>query len=199
VAGHAVTVDDKGIHLSGTGTGLPPVDATLNQLLKQSGVQLYLAKPTHSIQGAGVNLDSGSLVVALDNPQYLANGNDTGHVLVLGGVSVQAASSLGYPYLPTPSTVPPAAGGGGPTGAGNVSTPVSGGGAPLTQLGGTPENGQPPVVALARQTALPHGGVPVIWVVLVALGSAAVAVALSRLPDRVLAAGGAACTQGGTA
>jgi hypothetical protein len=196
VGGVPVTVDDKGIHVDGQGSALPSTD-TLNKALAQSGFQIFVAKPTKSVKGASVNLDSGNLVFMQNQPQYLSNANDSGRVLVLGGAGIQADSSLGYPYLPLPAAAPPPVGAP-PATSGAASAPAAGTPGALPQIAGSAPSGQTPVIALAHESGLPHGAVPAAFVVLVLLGSGLVAAGLRRLPDRVLATAGAACTLGGS-
>ena len=192
IAGVPVTVDDKGIHVSSQNSPLPPTDQ-LNAALAQSGFQIYVAKPTKTVKGAAITLDSGSLILMQKNAQYNAQANDTARLLILGGAGISADTGKGFdfslPPVPPVSAVPPAAGAPA-TGSASVpagSTPVVAGG------------GASPVVASPRlagnSTKLPGGLAPG-WVVLALLGSGLVGAAMRRLPDRVLVATGAACPLG---
>jgi hypothetical protein len=195
VAGTPVTIDDTGVHAAGQGSALPNLDA-INQLLAPTGMQMFLARPTRTVSGASVTLDAGNLIIMLGNAQYKAQGNDTGRLLVLGGASIAAGSSLGFPYLPIPAGAVPAP----PAAPVGTSLPAAGAAAPPTasapapQLAAPTQTGQSPVLA-AVSTPLP-GGIPAGWVVLVALGTAVLGAGLRRLPDTVLNGPGTACPVG---
>jgi hypothetical protein len=195
IAGTPVTVDNKGVHIQGQGSSLPSLDA-LNSALKNAGVSVYVANPTRKVKGASVNLFSGQLVVMEDNPQYTSNANDTAIVMSFGGASIAADTSRAFQFSALPPTaVPPAA----PTAStpntpssvsvpGSTSTPTS------PTVASEQPQGQSPILA-AAEAKLP-GGIAAGWVVLALLGSGLIAAGLKRLPDRVLAASGAACTLG---
>ena len=195
IAGVPVTVDDKGIHVASQNGPLPPTDQ-LNAALHQSGFQIYVAKPSKTVKGAAITLDSGSLILMQTNSQYNSNANDTGRMLILGGAGISADTSKGFdfsmPAVPPVSSVAAPAGGAPATGSAAVppgSAPVVAGGASA------------PLVASPRlagnSTKLPGGLAPG-WLVLSLLGSGMVAAALRRLPDSVLATTGPGCPLEGT-
>jgi hypothetical protein len=171
--------------------------AAVNTALKQSGFAVFVAQPSRLVSGPGVTVNSGNLVLMQSNSQYAGQANDTDTILTLGGASIQADSSLGYPYLPLPNpSIPPppvaAAPGGAVPPAG---TGTSGVVPPAPQVAGAPPAQVAPVLA-AQNSSLP-GGLKPAWVVLALLGAALLAAGLRRLPDEVLATRGAACTLGG--
>ena len=194
VAGVPVTVDDKGIHVASQNGPLPPTDQ-LNTALAQSGFQIYVAKPTKTVKGAAISLDSGSLVLMQKNSQYGSNANDTFRMLILGGAGISADTSKGFdfslPAVPPTSPVAPAAGTTTSTGTASVpagSAPVVAGGTGSTPLVASPQ--------LAANSSKLPGGLAPGWLVLTLLGSGLAAAALRRLPDRVLTATGPACPLG---
>jgi hypothetical protein len=190
VAGVPVTVDDSGIHLANQSGSLGAADQ-LNALLAQTGFKIYVAKPTKTVRGAGIVLDSGSLVITQSNPGYVTQANDTTKMLVIGGAGIQANTGKGFTgtFSGIPA-VPPAAGSTGtaaapPTGSSAASAPSSGQAAPPVVAGA-------PVLA-SNQTKLP-GGIGAGWVLLTLVGAGMVAGGLRRLPDNVLESTGPACS-----
>lgn len=191
IAGTPVVVDDKGIHVAGHDAAGPSTDA-LNQALKSSGFRVYVAKPSRTVNGAGITLDSGNLVIMQTNSGYSSSANDTGRVLVFGGAAIDAAAGKGFALLSVPGApLPPGPGPapGSAPGAGALPGAAGSGAAP--QVAGAQPAQQSPQLAAADH--LLPGGVPVVWVALVVVGSALMGLGLRRLPDRVLAATGAAC------
>ena len=195
IAGTPVTVDNKGVHIKGQGSKLPSLDA-LNKALKNSGISVFVAAPTKKVKGASVDLFSGQLVVMQDNSQYTSNANDTAVVMSFGGASIAADTNRAFQFSPLPpASVPPGATTPGTPNAPAASVPGSTGTTPAAPtVAGEAPQGQSPVLA-AAETKLP-GGIAVGWVVLALLGSGLIAAGLKRLPDRVLAASGGACTLG---
>ena len=192
IAGVPVTVDSSGIHVASQSGPLPPTDQ-LNSALQQSGFQIYVAKPSKTVKGAAITLDAGSLILLQTNPQYGAQANDTNRKLILGGAGISADTGKGFDFSLPP--VPPISSAGAPPGApATGSSSVPGASAPVVAGGGST-----PVVAAPRlagnSTKLP-GGLSPGWFLLALAGSAMVAAALRRLPDKVLTATGAACPLG---
>lgn len=193
IAGVPVTVDDKGIHVQGKGSQLPSLDA-LNKALKQSGISVYVANPTKKVHGATATLFSGQLVIMLSNPQYTSNANDTGQVLSLGGVSINADTNRAFQFTPLPPTTTPSSAPAANTPGAPPSAPSLGGTPSAPTVANAPQAGQSPILA-AAQLKLP-GGIAVGWVVLCLLGAGLIAAGLKRLPDRVLAASAGPCPLG---
>jgi hypothetical protein len=194
VAGVPVTVDSSGIHVASQSGPLPPTDQ-LNTALAQSGFRIYVAKPTKTVKGAAITLDSGSLILMQTNSQYGGNANDTGRMLILGGAGISADTSKGFDF--SMPAIPPTSSVAAPPGAAPAaSASLPGGSAPVVAAGAAA-----PVVAAPRlagnSTKLPGGLAPG-WLVLSLLGSGLVAAALRRLPDSVLAATGPGCPLEGT-
>jgi hypothetical protein len=217
VAGIKVTVDGSGVHvapgqkspvkkalppslLGALPTKLPSLDTIVNKALKQSGVSLTLTKSTRKVKGALVSLDTGALVVKLGNSQYKSQDNDTSKLIILGGATLQAGTSPGFPppaaIKPVTPLSPAGAGGGTAGTAGTPGTPGTSGtstGAAPEVAGATGSGGQPAALSAASYQ-LP-GGLKVWWVVLAGLVGGLVAFGLKRLPDEVLAAtSSTACT-----
>jgi hypothetical protein len=196
IAGVPVTVDSSGLHVGPQNSSLPGTDQ-LNAALKQSGFQIFVAKPTKTVKGAAITLDSGSLVLMQTNPQYVGSANDTSRMLILGGAGISADTGKGFdfsmpplPALPPLSTgaVPPA------SPAGTPSIPA--GTAPVVAGNGTTPSAVAPRLA-GNSFRLP-GGLSPGWLLLSLLGSGLIAAALRRLPDSVLAATGPGCPLEGT-
>jgi hypothetical protein len=191
IGGVPVTVDSSGVHAGPQNAPLPGTDQ-LNTALKQTGFQIYVAKPTKTVKGAAITLDSGSLVLFQTNSQYNTNANDTGRLVILGGAGISADTGKGFdfslPPLPAFSN-PSLPGAPPPPGAPSVAAVNAASGA---------GSGAAPVLApqlTGNSTKLPSGLSPG-WVVLVLAGSGLVAAAMRRLPDRVLAATGPGCPLG---
>lgn len=191
IGGVPVTVDSSGVHVGPQNSPLPGTDQ-LNTALKQTGFQIYVAKPTKTVQGAAITLDSGSLILLQNNAQYNNQANDTGRLIILGGAGISADTGKGFnfsfpplpaisnpsvPAAPPPPGAPSVAGVTAPSGAGAGTTPLV-----APQLTG-------------NSTKLP-GGLSPGWVVLVLAGSGLIAAAMRRLPDRVLTATGPGCPLG---
>lgn len=194
IGGVPVTVDNKGVHVQGQGSKLPSLDA-LNSMLKKFGITVFVAEPSKKVKGAAVNLFSGQLVVMQDNPQYTSNANDSATVMSFGGASIAADTNRAFQFTPPPPVdVPPAAPSGSTPGAPSTSVPGSSSVPSSPTVAGEQPQGQSPVLAAAERK-LP-GGIAAGWVVLALLGSGLIAAGLKRLPDRVLAASGGACSLG---
>lgn len=194
IGGVPVSVDNKGVHIQGQGSNLPSLDA-LNSMLEKAGITIFVADPSKKVKGAKVDLFSGQLVVMQDNPQYTSNANDSAIVMSFGGASIAADTNRAFQFTPLPPvTVPPAAPAGSTPGAPAASIPGTTGTPSSPTVAGEQPQGQSPVLA-AAETKLP-GGIAAGWVVLALLGSGLIAAGLKRLPDRVLAASGGACSLG---
>jgi hypothetical protein len=195
IGGVPVTVDNKGVHIQGQGSKLPSLDA-LNKSLKQSGFSVFVADPTRKVHGAAVDLFSGQLIVMQDNPQYTSNANDTAIVMSFGGAAIQADSNRAFQFTPPPPvTTPPGTTPAANTGSAGVpGTSVPGTTPTAPEVAGETPAGAPPVLAAAERK-LP-GGIAAGLVVLCVLGSGLIAAGLKRLPDRVLATTGGACSLG---
>ena len=196
IGGVPVSVDNKGVHIQGQGSKLPSLDA-LNSMLKKAGITVFVAAPSKKVQGAKVDLFSGQLVVMQDNSQYTSNANDTATVMSFGGASIAADTNRAFQFAPLPpaGTAPPGAAPSSSTpGARAVSVPGSTGTPTAPTVASEQPQAQSPVLAAAERK-LP-GGIAAGWIVLALLGSGLIAAGLKRLPDRVLAASGGACTLG---
>jgi hypothetical protein len=199
VAGINVTIDQNGLELSGKSL-LPPsvlttLSKTVNSALKQIGLKIFLAPGTKSIHKSSVTLDSGNLIIELNNAQYKSGDNDTGILMQLGGAHISAIATPGYVQpvtgvtsSPTPTTSQPATTNSAPPapGAPNVSVPPAGGASSGPTTGGT----QPVVASNPLKLPGPLGWG---WVVLALIIAGFVAFGLKRLPDEVLKPTGAAC------
>jgi hypothetical protein len=201
IAGVPVTVDEKGLHVQGSGQDSPSSKA-LNDALKQSGFAVYVTEPTKTISGATVQLSAGQLILMQKNVQYMDSANDTGMLITLGGADISAGTSPAYVYegggvVPTPPPVgsqPTQPTGPGVT-PGGVTLPPVGGELPPPQVTTPTGTEQPPLLA-AQQSGLP-GGISPGWVVAVLLGSGLIAAGLKRLPDQLFVDRGPACSLGG--
>lgn len=195
VAGVGVTIDDKGVRVANQGA-LPPsvfktLTDTVNNALKQSGLTIYLTKPSKLASGAQISLQGGDLIVMLDNAGYKSGTNDTGMFAEFGGASITANAVGAYvpPVTPTaPASSPP------------IPTKSGGGGIPAVQ--NPPSSGSsgsvlPPATAPGPQLAanplkLP-GKLSSWWTVGGILLALLAGLALWLLPGRALAAAGAGC------
>ncbi len=201
VAGVPVTVDEHGISVAGHRESPGQATDALNRALAQTGFKIVFSQPRKDVKAGQATLDAGGLVVEQNNSQYTTNGNDTGQMIVLGGASVIAGASPGFPYTPVP--IPAAAvpgSGGGASGA--ASMPGGSGGAPVIAGGGP---GSAPEVAGAGSSSAPMlagNGLPLptgtsaLLVALAVLGAGLIATGLRRFTDKVLVAGGPACPLG---
>jgi hypothetical protein len=188
IAGIPVTVDDKGVHVSGNVADvLSPAVAAVNQVLANFGAKLFVTKPTQTVKGAATTFDAGSLIL-----NFFPPGAPGGVVFVFGGAAVTAGATLPYevPADVLSGQVPatPDLGGlsGGPTSLGGETTPIATGGnsiAPIT-------------VEPANQSAPLPGGLDAWWVILGLLAAGAAAVVLTGIPRRLFDAAGAACETG---
>jgi hypothetical protein len=114
----------------------------------------------------------------------------------LGGASIAADTNRAFQFTPPPPvSVPPAAPAASTPNAPSTSVPGSTGVPGSPTVASEQPQGQSPVLAAAG-TKLP-GGIAAGWVVLALLGSGLIAAGLKRLPDRVLASSGGACSLGG--
>jgi hypothetical protein len=193
IAGVPVSVDNKGVHIKGQGSNLPSLDA-LNSALEHAGFSVYVASPSKKVKGASANLFSGQLIVMQDNPQYTSNANDSATVMSFGGATIAADTNRAFQFTPFPPVAPPAAQQPGTTTTPGVSAPSSSSVPSSPTVASTPQQGSAPILA-AAETKLP-GGIAAGWVVLSLLGAGLIAAGLKRLPDRVLATSGGACSLG---
>jgi len=193
IAGVPVTVDDSGVHVASQGTSLPGTDQ-LNTALAQTGFKIFVAKPTRTVKGPTITLDSGNLVLMQTNAQYNSQANDTQRIFVLGGAAIQATTGKAFTFTLPPTTSLPSVGSAGTPGSpGTPGVPGS------TGTVSSGPSGAPPVVAspqlTGNSTTLP-GGIAPGWVVISVLGAGLIGAAMRRLPDSVLATTGAACPLG---
>lgn len=201
IAGVPVTIDSSGVHIKG-GKGInPALDKTVNKALQQSGIQIFVAKPTTTIHRAAVTVDSGDLIVLFGQSQYVQNANDTGTLLILGGASITANTGKGFTTpkiapVKVPGTTANQSGGSGPVSSGGGSSGGSVGGGSVSVPGAdttTGSTGQAPAVAPQSSPQLAASSNPllssygIIWAVLGAIVAAGLAFGLRRLPDRVFA------------
>jgi hypothetical protein len=194
IAGVPVTVDNKGVHIKGQGSNLPSLDA-LNSALEKAGFSVYVANPSKKVHGASANLFSGQLIVMQDNPQYTSNANDSAIVMSFGGAGIAADTNRAFQFTPfPPAGAPPAAQQPGTTTTPGVSAPSSSSVPSSPTVASAPQQGAAPILA-AAEAKLP-GGIAAGWVVMALLGAGLIAAGLKRLPDRVLATSGAACSLG---
>ncbi len=199
IAGVPVTIDESGVHLKGSKAPLPAT-SVVNKALNGAGIQIFFAKPTKQVNKASVTVNSGNLIVLFNQSQYVKNANDTGALLILGAASIGENTGKGTvpqpipsPTAPPPSTPPSAHSG--PTG----STPTGGTGGSVS-VGGTTGGGsgqQPAVAGPGSQLAssglqLPSGW-QLAWLIVGLVVAGAVAFALKRLPDRMLATTATTC------
>jgi len=193
IAGVPVTVDDKGLHVAGQGSSLPGADQ-LNTALAQSGFKVFVAKPTKTVKGPAIFLDSGNLVLMQTNPDYTSKANDTQRILIIGGAGIQANTGKGFDFaLPPVTSLPGGVTAGTPGSPGTPGVPGTTGTVPAAQPGAAPIVATPRLAG--NSTKLPGGLAPG-WVVLALVGAAIAGGAMRRLPDKVLATAGAACPLG---
>lgn len=198
VAGINVTLDQNGLAVSGKGvlpkSLLTTLTKTVNSALKAAGIRIFLTQSTKTLDGAGIHLNSGDVIISITTPGIVSSLNDTGILLELGGASVNASASPGYvppvtpisppPTSPTTATTPPAVSSG--TGA----PPVDSGLPPVTATTSEPPAPSPEVAATPLSWS---SGVGVGWVVVGLILAGLFAFGMKRLPDRVLAATGPGC------
>src|SRR5437763_3443941 len=193
IAGVPVTVDDTGVHIAGQGSSLPGADQ-LNTALEQSGFKVFVAKPTKTVKGPAILLDSGNLILMQTNGQYKTSANDTQRILILGGAGIQANTGKGFDFaLPPVTGVPGGVTAGTPGSPGTAGVPGTTGTVTAAQPGTAPVVATPQLAG--NSTKLPGGLAPG-WVVLALVGAAIAGGAMRRLPDKVLATAGAACPLG---
>jgi hypothetical protein len=196
IAGVPMTVDEKGVRVQNAGGSPKPANDAVNKVIANFMFQAYLTQPTHTTKAGDTTYNSGSLILAFNEPNYNKGANNDGQVLVLGGATVTAAASPGYLFVPPPFITPP---------TGTVIPPtttvpgtsLTGTGVPSGLTGGTT---LPPVTAnslppaqLASQPLKFPGGLSPAWIVAVLVGTAFMAAGFRRLPDRVLESTGVTC------
>lgn len=206
IAGVPVTVDNKGVHVS-SAKKLPipllgqTASAVVNKALKSSGISLTLTKVKQNVHRAHVTIKSGALIVKLGNAGYKSQANDTNTLVTIGGASIDAIASPGFPQpkikpvQPPPST--PNTSGTGPVTKTIPGTPGTAGTAGTPGGGTLPAAGTAPVTASAPQLAadpisLPKG-LALVWVLVALAAAGLVGFGMRRLPDQVLQATGSAC------
>jgi hypothetical protein len=200
IAGIPVTIDANGVHVSKSSLPLGlgnTVTTVVNKALNKAGVQIQLTNVRKTVHKAHVTLSSGALEFKLDNASFKSQANDTGTLITLGGVSLDAIAS---PSFPTPPVIKQPVSSPGKTGSpgtpGTPGTPgvpgtqVPSGGSSVGTAPTTAQNLSPELAG--AQTKLPST-MKVWWVVLALLGAAFFAFGMKRLPDEVLAANGPAC------
>jgi hypothetical protein len=206
IAGVAVTLDQKGLHIPSSSLPLVGSTATkvVNTALKGAGISLEVTKNIRHVKGAHVALDAGAMIVKFGNADYQSQGNDTGKLVVLGGAVVNGTVHHGYTFkppaptptptpTPTPKThhsIPPSSGG---------TQPTSGGGLPPVQPapsdpGVTVAPGPTGGVQLAANPLTLPGGLKVWWIVMALIGVGLCAAGMRRLPDQVLQTAGTSCS-----
>lgn len=205
IAGVNVTVDQNGVEVTGKdllpAAVLKTLNTTVNKALNALGIRIFVARGTKKIKGPSVNLDAGDLIIEINKPGYKSNFNDTGILLELGGASIDASASPGYVAPVISNSIPPSTQPGasnppstGTTPAGNVTVPSAGG----ATLPPAPAETTAPQVASTPQVAPSALSLPstlgVGWIVLGLILAGLFAFGLKRLPDRVLAASGPACS-----
>jgi hypothetical protein len=192
IAGIDVTIDQNGVQLAKKGILPASVFDTLSKTvasaLKTIGIEIYFVPSTKSVAGPQVSIDSGDLVLALNNPGYKHTVNDTTSVIQLGGVSIRMNASPGYvaPVIPpspiASSSTPP----GGTTVPGFTPPPTGPEGVE------TSPSVAPPLLA-ANPVHLP-GALSAWWIVGALLLALLLAFLLGMLPGRAFAAGDARCS-----
>ncbi|HVS67228.1 MAG TPA: hypothetical protein VHE56_01655 [Mycobacteriales bacterium] len=192
IAGVGVTIDQKGVELANQ-SALPAaviktLNKTVNSALSAAGIKLFVTPASKLISGAQASLQSGALMVALSKAGYKSGVNDTGIVLQLGGASINANATGGYVPPVLPSTTPSTAASSSTGGIPNVQPPPIDGGASTVPL---PTVAPQPVLA-DKALTLP-GALSSWWIVLGAALAVLIALALSMLPSRALAAAAASC------
>jgi hypothetical protein len=165
---------------------LSTLSKTVNAALKAAGIQIYLIPATKQIHGSQVSLDSSALIISLKKPGYRAGLNDTGMVLQLGGVSINAIASPGY-VAPSISTSPSA-------GSVTTSSPTNNSVPPLTNptFPGSSSQQMPstaPAPVLAANPLNLPGALSSWWVFGGILLTMLAALALGMWPARALVAG----------
>jgi hypothetical protein len=206
VGGVPVTVDGDGVHAQGQSpVPLQTGQQTVNTVLTNLGMSIYMGSPITSGSGPGKDYFAGSLVIYWAPPPApsgvpLPGGND--FTVTLGGAAVSVdgdpALDFGSPTTPTDTPTdtpvidnPPVA----------VAPPVVSG---ITGLPETPvDTSVPPTVTppatvptapvlASRAVTLPDGLSPA-YAVLGLVGAGFCMLGMRRLPDRVLAATASAC------
>jgi len=202
IAGVKVRIDNKGLHIPGK--SLPLVGNTaakvVNTALKSAGIKIAVTNVKRHVHGAHTIVNAGALVVRFNQSGYKSSANDTGTVLVLGGASIDAQASPGFP---PPNIKPPKT----PKTpkspkSGTTTTPGSPGTAGTPAIPGTtvpsatgpgvaPDTAPAPVLT-ANPISLPKG-LGLVWVILGLAAAGLFAFAMKRLPDKVLQPAGTAC------
>jgi hypothetical protein len=162
VLGQAVTVDDSGLHASGTTVPLGPtlqqLTAAANSALSAAGISVSLAAPIHSVAISHATADSGGLQVTIKTAEVgTATVPANVATVTLGRVQLSESDApstdAGTPFLPTDPGVS------GPTGTTGVpgTTGIPGGAGQTVTIGGVPAalppavaGGPPPAIAQSR-------------------------------------------------
>jgi hypothetical protein len=188
-----VTIDQNGVTVAKQGA-LPAsvvktLTDTVNTALKQSGISIYVTKPSKLASGPQISLSAGNLIVLLNRPGYKSGSNDTGMFLELGGANITANASAGYvaPTLPLPSPASsPATSSSSAAPSVQMPPPISSG---TTQE--APPNVAPPQLATKALT-LP-GALSSWWFIGGIVLALLAGLGLWFLPGQALAAAGAGC------
>jgi hypothetical protein len=173
VAGLAVTLDDKGLHVAGTGLPAEQARDAVEAALAQAQVTLALGQPVRQVQGGQVAYSAGSLIVATPLG-----------VLSLGGAQLQLAASRDEVLPPVPQLGGPVGTAGSPP-VGNVAGAVL----PLSTAQATPSGPLPRLVRSVTQALRPLGlttGYGSAWLPAGLLLALLAGAALRRLPAAVL-------------
>jgi hypothetical protein len=202
IAGVSVRIDNKGVHVL-TKKSLPTpllgntAATVVNKALKSSGIHFSVTATRRTIHHGHAILNAGALVVALGNANFKSSDNDTGKLLTLGGASIDALATPGFP---PPKPIKPVKPGTSSSTAGSGRTAGTAGTPGTAAIPGTPTNstGQSaPVTAGAPVLAgnaisLPKG-LGLAWVIVALAGAGLFAFGMKRLPDQVLRTAGKAC------
>jgi hypothetical protein len=202
VAGAPAVIDDHGLHIGSSDQPLDPglADAA-SRALAQTGLTVYVSKPTSRVNGAHVTYTSGSVVVYWKPP---GDTNGDSFTVAVGGVSVGAGSSPGFG---APGIIPLALTAG--AGAGAISSAVAAPVASGSMASAAPApdanapvrrsvGGGPTASVLSPTVAtVPARGVSTTWTVLALLAAALVTSGLSRVPEPLLRRGGSSCPMSG--
>jgi hypothetical protein len=109
VAGVAVTVDDKGVSVAGTGVLPAGAADAVTAALEQAQITLRLTKPVKTVTGGKVEYSTGALVATTPLGTLTLGGAE----LVLGATPAYSSGLPSAPPVPTPSVGLGSVGGGG--------------------------------------------------------------------------------------
>lgn len=197
VAGVPVTIDERGVHVAGSGQPIPSqVQDTVNSALASLGMTVTLIGPNKTITAGTARYVASTLVIIWTPPQS-PNPHEK-IVIAFGGASVTAAAAPGFAF-PVPGLLPPPSQ---PTLPAEVGLPAHVGQQvePGTGIGVTPPTGRVPApvtapfpAATTAFAALP-GALAIGWLVAwVALAAAFGLGLFRRLPTAFAAAATTRC------